>query len=103
MPTNRATIPAGNVAFVDGNGVLTSYGRNLLVQLLNSTFTGTPATGWATPSGTGSRASINGSFTEVASAGYTQAQVQAISNQVSALSAALAQLIIDLEAVGAIA
>jgi hypothetical protein len=34
MATNRATVPAGNVPFVDSNGVLTSYGRNLLVQLL---------------------------------------------------------------------
>jgi hypothetical protein len=33
---NRATIPAGSVPFVDQNGILTSYGRNLLVQLLIS-------------------------------------------------------------------
>ena len=35
MATN-ATVPAGNVAFVDKNGVLTAYGRNLLVQLLKA-------------------------------------------------------------------
>lgn len=34
--TNNATVPAGNVPFVDKNGVLTAYGRNLLVQLLKS-------------------------------------------------------------------
>jgi hypothetical protein len=33
MVTN-ATVPAGNVPFVDASGVLTAYGRNLLVQLL---------------------------------------------------------------------
>lgn len=103
MATTRASIPAGNVPFVDRNGVLTSYGRNLLVQLLNSTFTGDPATGWATPTGTGSRVSINGSFTEPVGGAYSQAQVQAIETQVEALSKALAQLIIDLSTVGAIA
>ena len=36
MATNNATVPAGNVPFVDKNGVLTAYGRNLLVQLLKS-------------------------------------------------------------------
>ena len=34
MARSSATVPAGNVPFVDSNGVLTSYGRNLLVQLL---------------------------------------------------------------------
>lgn len=34
MATNRGAVPAGNVPFVDGNGVLTSYGRDLLVKLL---------------------------------------------------------------------
>ncbi len=36
MAISRAAIPAGNVAFVDANGVLTAYGRNLLVRLLKS-------------------------------------------------------------------
>lgn len=30
-------LPAGNVAFVDANGVLTAYGRNLLNALINRT------------------------------------------------------------------
>jgi hypothetical protein len=103
MATNRASIPAGNVAFVDGNGVLTSYGRNLLVQLIRDTFTGPAATGWIAPTGTGSRASINAAFTTPVGAGYSQAQVQAIETQVEALSKAVAQLIVDLSTVGAIA
>lgn len=32
----NATVPAGNVPFVDANGILTAYGRDLLVQLLKS-------------------------------------------------------------------
>ena len=102
MVTPRASIPAGNVAFVDANGVLTSYGRNLLVQLLKSSFIAPAATGWTAPSGSGSRASINGSFTTPVGAGYSQAQVQAIETQVEALSKAVAQLITDLTTVGAI-
>ena len=99
---NNATVPAGNVPFVDANGVLTAYGRNLLVQLLKSSFIAPAATGWATPIGTGSRAAINGSFTTAVSNPPTQAQVQAIETQVEALSQGLAQLITDLEMVGAI-
>lgn len=102
MASNRATIPAGNVAFVDAQGVLTSYGRNLLVQLLKSSFIAPAAVGWGTPSGSGSRAAINGSFTTAVGVGYSQAQVQAIETQVEAVSKALAQLIIDLKTVGAI-
>ena len=101
MATN-ATVPAGNVPFVDANGVLTAYGRNLLVQLLKSSFIAPAATGWAAPTGTGSRSSINGSFTTPVGAGYSQAQVQAIETQVEALSKALAQLITDLTTVGVI-
>ena len=103
MATNRATVPAGNVAFVDEHGVLTTYGRNLLVQLLKSTFIAPAANGWVAPTGSGSRNSINGSFTTAVGAGYSQAQVQAIETQVEALSMALAQLIEDLTTVGAIA
>lgn len=102
MVTSRASIPAGNVVFVDENGVLTAYGRNLLVQLLRSTFIAPAATGWVAPTGTGSRASINGSFTTPVGVAYSQAQVQAIETQVEALSKALAQLITDLSTVGAI-
>jgi hypothetical protein len=103
VATARASIPAGNVALVDSKGVLTSYGRNLLVQLLNSTFTGQPATGWVAPTGSGLRTSINAGFTTPVGAAYSQAQVQAIETQVEALSKAIAQLIVDLRAVGAIA
>lgn len=34
MATNKGAIPAGNVPFVDANGILTAYGRDLLVKLL---------------------------------------------------------------------
>ena len=51
--------------------------------------------GWAAPTGTGSRASINADFTTAVSASPTQAQVTALRNQVIALQKALAQLIID--------
>lgn len=147
-------LPAGNVAFVDGNGVLTAYGRNLLNALIQRTG-GAPGTnvatiaaaaaaaqatantavtqaaaslkkaqnladlanlttalanlqlvkvaGWVTPTGgAGSRAAINTAFTTVVSAGYNPVEVQAIETQVEALSKALGQLIIDLEAFKAI-
>lgn len=147
-------LPAGNVAFVDANGVLTAYGRNLLNALIQRTG-GAPGTdvtaiaaaaaaaqvtanaaqvsataslkkaanlsdlsllsaalanlqlvkvgGWATPTGgAGSRAAVNTAFTSTVSAAYTQAEVQAIETQVEALSKALGQLIIDLEAFKAI-
>ena len=103
MVTPRATIPAGNVAFVDKDGVLTSYGRNLLVQLLKSTFIAPAATGWVTPTGgAGSRAAVNTTFTTTVSNPPTQAEMTALRNQVIALQHALGQLIIDLETVGAI-
>lgn len=144
-------LPAGNVAFVDANGVLTGYGRNLLNALIQRTG-GAPGqdqsaaiaaaqatanaalisgnaslkkaanlsdlslltaalinlqlvkvAGWATPTGgAGSRAAVNTAFTSTVSAAYTQAEVQAIETQVEALSKALGQLIIDLEAFKAI-
>jgi hypothetical protein len=37
MATSSANIPAGNAPFVDGNGILTTNGRNLLVALLKET------------------------------------------------------------------
>lgn len=59
--------------------------------------------GWSTPTGgAGSRAAVNTAFTSAVSAAYTQAEVQAIETQVEALSKALGQLIIDLEAFKAI-
>lgn len=144
-------LPAGNVAFVDANGVLTASGRNLLNALIqrtggapgadvtaavaaaqataNAALIGANASlkkasnlsdltllatalanlqlvkvgGWATPTGgAGSRAAVNTAFTSTVSVGYTQAEVQAIETQVVALSKALGQLIIDLEAFKAI-
>lgn len=151
-------LPAGNVAFVDANGVLTPSGRNLLNALINRTG-GAPGAdvtaeieavslaaaaaqttantaqtsanaslkkaqnladlsnlvtalanlqlviqpGWVAPTGgAGSRAAVNTAFTTTVSAAYTQAEVQAIETQVVALSKALGQLIIDLEAFKAI-
>lgn len=102
MAISGATVPAGNVQFVDANGVLTAYGRDLLVKLLKSTFIAPPANGWVAPTGAGSRASINANFTTPVDAGYNQAQVQAIETQVVALSKALAQLIEDMSTIGAI-
>jgi hypothetical protein len=102
MVTSRASIPAGNVVFVDANGVLTAYGRNLLVQLLRSTFIAPAATGWVAPTGTGSRASINENFTTTVSNPPTQAEMTALRDQVIALQKALGQLIIDLSTIGAI-
>jgi hypothetical protein len=102
MVTSRASIPAGNVAFVDKDGVLTGYGRNTIVQLLKSTFIGPAATGWVAPAGTGSRASINENFTTPVSNPPTQAEMTALRDQVIALQKALGQLIIDLSTVGAI-
>lgn len=151
-------LPAGNVAFVDANGVLTVPARNFLNAILNRTGgptgadftaeiaavstqaaaaqttanaaqTGANASlkkaqnladlanlaaalanlqlvkvgGWVTPTGgAGSRAAVNTAFTSTVSAAYTQAEVQAIETQVEALSKALGQLIIDLEAFKAI-
>lgn len=151
-------LPAGKVAFVDANGVLTAYSRNLLNALIQRTggapgadFTAEIAAvsaqatvaqntanaaqtdanaslkkaqnladlanlttalgnlqlvmqiGWAAPTGgAGSRAAVNTAFTSTVSAAYTQAEVQAIETQVEALSKALGQLIIDLEAFKAI-
>ncbi len=104
MAISGAALPAGNVAFVDGNGVLTGYGRNLLVKLLNSTLIAPAATGWANPTGgAGSRAAVNTTFTTTVSNPPTQAEMTALRNQVIALQQALGQLIIDLETVGAIA
>jgi hypothetical protein len=57
--------------------------------------------GWPASTG-GARITINGAFTQVASAGYSQANTQALNNQVAALSQALAQLINDLETFGVI-
>jgi hypothetical protein len=36
MAISRATIPAGSVPFVTSNGVLTEYGRDLLVKLIKA-------------------------------------------------------------------
>lgn len=57
--------------------------------------TSATVTGWTAATGTLSRGAVNGSFTQTMSAGYVQAEAQAVSDQVSALSQALAALITD--------
>lgn len=57
--------------------------------------TSATATGWTAATGTLSRAAVNGSFSQSISAGYVQAEVAAVSAQVTALSQALAALITD--------
>lgn len=104
MAVSGATIPAGNVAFVDANGVLTGYGRNLLVKLLKGILIAPAPNGWGTPTGgAGSRAAISTTFTTPVSNPPTQAEMIAVRDQVIALQQALGQLIIDLETVGVIA
>lgn len=52
--------------------------------------------GWSAPTGGPfSRAAIDGGFTQTSAAAYSQADTQALINQVEALSLALAQLIVD--------
>lgn len=58
--------------------------------------------GWFTPTGTGSRASVNMNFPMPVGATYSQSEVTDIATQVTALQKALGQLIIDLIAVKAI-
>lgn len=53
-------------------------------------------TGWGASAG-GARLAVNGAFTQAAAAGYSQADTQALINQVEALSKALAQALNDLE------
>jgi hypothetical protein len=52
--------------------------------------------GWGASPG-GARGAINGGFVQVANVAYSQADTQALINQVEALSKALAQLLTDLE------
>ncbi len=104
MAVSGATIPAGSAVFVDASGVLTAYGRDLLVKLLRGILIAPPAQGWANPTGgAGSRAAVNTTFTTTVSNPPTQAEMTALRDQVIALQQALGQLIIDLETVGAIA
>lgn len=62
---------------------------------LGSVALGDTIAGWANPTGTGSRAAINADFTQTAAATYTQADFQAVINQLIAVQKALAQLLLD--------
>lgn len=53
--------------------------------------------GWGTSAG-GVRGTVNGGFVQVAQGAYSQADTQALINQVEVLSLRVAQLITDLEA-----
>ena len=64
---------------------------------LGSVALGNTVPGWAAPTGSGSRASFNANASTTAGASYTQAQVQAINDQLVAVQKALAQLILDAE------
>lgn len=94
------SFPAGN-AIISREGRATEQFRAFLQQLAARVLQ-TVQSGWATPTGTGSRASINASFTQTVSNPPTQAEVTAISNQVAALSKAVGQLINDLKSAGVI-
>lgn len=138
-------LTAGNAPIVDGNGVMLSQFRQLILSLINRTggssgaditevqatadaalvsanasakkaangsdFTDKPqvrtnlglgsvalgntVTGWANPTGVGSRASIDANWTTTVSATYSQSEVTAMRDQIVALQKALAQVILD--------
>lgn len=58
--------------------------------------TSATATGWSGAIGTMDRSTFNGSFTQTASATYVQAELAAVSGQVTTLSHRMAALITDL-------
>lgn len=64
---------------------------------LGSVALGNTVPGWSTPTGAGSRASINANFTLTAGAAYVQADFQSVINQLIAVQKALAQLLVDAE------
>lgn len=86
-------ITAGNSQIVDERQFPTPQFRQFLVQLLRSI----PAqmTGWAMPTGTGSKASFDANWTTTVSNPPTQAEVTAIRDQLIAVQKALAQFILD--------